>query len=274
MPKLHILSDLHYEFHADGGRSFTESLPSAKETGADALIVAGDLCPVPGLYGVFNGKSLLHALGLLCDKYPLVIFVTGNHEVYGSNKAGLDQWRAKILAQPHFKNLRWLDHEVCEVAGVRILGTPLWFQRNDRAPKHQMNDFHVISDFEEWVYKENERAKNFLCEELRENDVLITHYLPSKRSIAPRFMNSSLNAFFVCDIEDLIIARKPQLCAHGHTHDSMSYTVGPTRIVCNPFGYAGHEENPDFDPRLIIEVHPTSNAVACGAAGSKSDPLP
>jgi Icc-related predicted phosphoesterase len=267
MPKLHILSDLHYEFYLDGGRSFTDGLPSAEVTGTDALIVAGDLCPASIR---FDQNGLPRALGMLCNKYPLVVFVTGNHEAYGANKPLLDACRAKLLASPRYQNLRWLDHEVCQVKGVRILGTPLWFSESKHAPKHQMNDFHAISDFEEWVYEENRKAKNFLHAELREGDVLITHYLPSQNSVAPQFTGSPLNAFFVCDIEDLIAIRKPQLAIHGHTHSSMRYSLGKTRVVCNPFGYAGHEVNPDFDPGLVIEVKVTSPIDAT----SKSDPLP
>lgn len=257
---------------ADAGRSFVESLPSAEETGADALVVAGDLCPVPGMYGVFAKRSLPDALGLLCDKYPLVIFVSGNHEFYGSTKPALDEWRVKILTSPRCRNLRWLDHEICTVGDVRVLGTPLWFHKNNHAPKHQMNDFSVISDFEEWVYEENEQAENFLRAELHEGDVLLTHYLPSQESVAPQFAGSPLNAFFVCDIEDLIAVRKPQLAIHGHTHTSMRYSLGAPRVICNPFGYAGHEVNPEFDPGLVVEITP--NAAAFGAAGSKSIPLP
>jgi hypothetical protein len=39
---------------------------------------------------------------------------------------------------------------------------------------------------------------------------------------------------------------------HGHTHDSVDYHVGGTRIVCNSHGYGN--ENPAFNPGLVIEV--------------------
>lgn len=259
MPKIHILSDLHYEFHADAGKSFTDCLPSAEKTGADALVVAGDLCPAPGRYGTFGKRDLPNALGMLCDKYPRVIFVSGNHEFYGASWESLYECRGKILGSPRFRNLHWLDDDICELSGVRILGTSLWFRRDDHAPKDQMNDFRAIHGFEDWVYKENERAEKFLYAELRKDDVLLTHYLPSHESVAPEFAGSPLNAFFVCDIEDLIAVRKPQLAIHGHTHSSMNYPLGPTRVVCNPFGYAGHEENPKFDPGLVIDIHASTS---------------
>jgi hypothetical protein len=47
-----------------------------------------------------------------------------------------------------------------------------------------------------------------------------------------------------------------QLWIHGHTHDSFDYRLNGTRVLCNPRGYArdGVNENPMFDPQLVIEV--------------------
>ncbi len=50
------------------------------------------------------------------------------------------------------------------------------------------------------------------------------------------------------------------LWIHGHMHASSDYTVAPegtlagTRVVCNPRGYAPKHLNPNFNPRLLIEV--------------------
>jgi hypothetical protein len=46
--------------------------------------------------------------------------------------------------------------------------------------------------------------------------------------------------------------RPPELFVHGHTHCSFDYRVGQTRVLCNPHGYG--DENPDFNPSLIVEV--------------------
>jgi hypothetical protein len=67
-------------------------------------------------------------------------------------------------------------------------------------------------------------------------------------------MASALNPLFVCDLTDLIMRRQPGLWLHGHTHDSGDTQIGKTRLVCNPFGYAGRNQNPSFNDRLIIEV--------------------
>jgi hypothetical protein len=51
----------------------------------------------------------------------------------------------------------------------------------------------------------------------------------------------------------------PRYWLHGHVHKSLDYTIGDTRVICNPRGYpapGGMRENPNFDPTLTIEVGP------------------
>lgn len=249
MARLLITSDLHFEFHRDAGAAFTASLPDAVEHRIDAIVVAGDLMPE---------RRLSAALGLFCDRYPQVIFVAGNHELYGSRPDLLAATR--MAAQDRFRNLSWLEREVVEVGGVRILGTSLWFRRDPLAPRSAMNDFQAIKNFEPWVYRENEMSVEFIHRELAAGDVLVTHHLPTQRSVDPRYDGSPLNAFFVCDVEPLISDRAPTLVVHGHTHSKFDYLLpnGVTRVVCNPYGYDGHErhENAAFDRSLIVDVSP------------------
>jgi Icc-related predicted phosphoesterase len=123
-----------------------------------------------------------------------------------------------------------------------------------------MNDFRVIANFRNWVYQSNLAATNFIQGSVDENDVVITHHLPLNESISPRFMNSDLNNFYVCDMSSLIKSRGPKLWIHGHTHDSKDYevehtlTTHKTRIVCNPRGYTPNDINPDFRKDWIIEL--------------------
>ncbi|MGB7300500.1 MAG: metallophosphoesterase, partial [Burkholderiaceae bacterium] len=86
--------------------------------------------------------------------------------------------------------------------------------------------------------------------------VVVTHFAPSRKSIHPQFADSPLNACFVSDLEAHILRWQPDLWVHGHTHNSFDYSVGQTRVVCNPRGYApgGDLENPLFDPTLTLQV--------------------
>jgi predicted phosphodiesterase len=239
-----LLSDLHFEFHADAGRSFVASLDPA---GVDVLVLAGDIAVGPGIVDALSAFAARYAAST-------VLYVHGNHEYYGSTRE--DVTRITRRAVRENRNVEWLDGDVVVVEGVRFVGTTLWFPKPALVErlKGAMADFSEIRDFETWVYQENTRARRFLAAEVRHGDVVVTHHLPSWRSVSPRYTSHPLNPFFLCDMEDEILERRPALWLHGHTHDSVDATLGSTRILCNPFGYAGFETNPDFKDRLVVEI--------------------
>jgi Icc-related predicted phosphoesterase len=117
----------------------------------------------------------------------------------------------------------------------------------------QFSDFEEIQDFNPWVVEENKKFSTFLRNNLMEGDVVITHYLPSQKSVSPRFKGSQTNAFFVSEMDELIDEKKPALWVHGHTHDSADYQLSNTRIVCNPFGYP-RVLNSDYVEKLLIPI--------------------
>jgi predicted phosphodiesterase len=238
---IQVLSDVHCEFHRDGGRSFAGSLDPR---GVELLVLAGDIAV---------GAGIAEALGHFCRRYEDadVIYVHGNHEFYRADRATVRH--ATERAMEENENLTWLDASAVELRGRRVLGAPLWFRQHpDTWRKLGMADFEVIPDFEAWVYAENARAIEFFEASLAEGDVVVTHHLPSQRSVAPEFVGNPLNPFFVCDLEGLIRERRPKLWIHGHTHRSLNYLIGTTSVVCNPFGYAGIEQNSAFDDKLVV----------------------
>jgi len=263
------LSDLHLEYHADGGKEFIRSL----RTDGDVLVLAGDIARMD--VGIERTLARFRAQ-FSCP----IVLVHGNHEFHKSNRNTIV--RATRNAVSQIRGVHWLDSDLIEIDGQRILGTPLWFGRSP-APLYPVvstdeewqrgfiravgkdqhgktavlddtqADFEFIEDFHQWVYDENERAIRFLDENLREGDIVVSHYLPSRQSTPPRFDRALSNCWFVSNVEPLILDRKPALWIHGHTHDSVDYRIGTTRVVCNPMGYAGHE-NVAFDDTMLVEV--------------------
>jgi Icc-related predicted phosphoesterase len=74
--------------------------------------------------------------------------------------------------------------------------------------------------------------------------VAVTHHAPTPISIAECYKGDTLmNGAFASDLSEFIMDR-PQikLWTHGHMHNVSDYMVGETRVVCNPRGYAGHEQ--------------------------------
>jgi len=238
--KLHIFSDCHFEFHRDGGESFINSL---KPNQNEIAIIAGDLSSI---------QMLEKSFSLLCKQFGHVIFVCGNHELYGGSPSKLAICKSKI----DFLNLHWLDNSFVEIDGQRFIGSTLWFPRpNNVYAKKGLNDFVKIKDFEPWVYEQNDNSIEFLQNELRSTDILISHHFPFKQSIHPEFKNSTLNQFFFAgdQVESIVMEKKPYVTIHGHTHSSFDYEImGGMRVVCNPFGYAVYDENPAFDYNKII----------------------
>ena len=233
--RIQIISDVHSEFHQDGGRSFACSLDT---TGVDVLVVAGDL----GLMG-FN----LPILRGLCARYPHVVFVLGNHEFYGHSREQV--LRLCDQAKGQLRNLHPLENATVTIEGQRFVGSTLWFPDSHEARGRQnlLNDYTQIQDFETWVYGLNQHSIQYLSDTVCSTDVVVTHHIPTFQGVAAKWRGSPLNHYFVCPLDALIQARQPRLWIFGHTHESHDSQMGQTRLVCNPFGYLRQEENPAFD---------------------------
>ena len=64
-----------------------------------------------------------------------------------------------------------------------------------------------------------------------------------------------MNGGYHTDLSEFILDH-PEivLWTHGHTHEPFDYMIGTTRIVCNPRGYAGHDENADVFQLKYLEI--------------------
>lgn len=241
--KLLCLSDLHFEFHRDHGQSFIDSLDP---DGIDALVLAGD---------IDVGPRIVDSLAEFCLRFKHVVYVSGNHELYGHDVREIPAWRD--TARSECPNLDWLDGSVCRVGMVDFVGGTLWFpEPPPGAPTHAMNDYELIRGLVPWAYDEHRRVLASIERAMSASPplVVVTHHLPSQRSVPPEYKNSSLNPFFVVPLDRMIAREQPTLWVHGHTHNSCDYAIGDTRIVCNPFGYARHQENPSFSDHFVVEV--------------------
>lgn len=242
--KIQIVSDLHLEFG-------DYNLPSCER---DLLILAGD---------VNVGEKSVSFLKEQLEYSP-VVYILGNHEFYGHDIETITTFYTELC----LPGLHFLDNSVFEMGDIRFLGCTLWTDVNHQNKidilniKGGLNDFRLIQNGESIFTVQDSidhhlKSVNWLNHELKVpysgKTVIITHHLPSVRSIDPKFSFSSLNSAFASDLEDMISENTPDLWIHGHTHDSVNYQIGLTKIVCNPRGYC-HEINLNFDPHLIFEL--------------------
>lgn len=250
--KILTLSDLHFEFWEGRLKQALNDLFSAN--GFDVMVIAGDFLN----FEMLGQHQRMNALLRILDRGYPVVYVPGNHEYYGcSDPERVHYLLSKI--ENGFGNFHWLraGEPPVFIKGRRFIGDTMWFRERDPYTTlyaGEMNDFHMIGNFIPWVYEQNRRAVGHLEMLTQEGDIVVTHHLPSNASTPEEYKTSNLNVFYICDMEDLIIDRRPALWVHGHTHSSSDYMIGQTRVVCNPFGYVGYETNDDFDPFKIVEV--------------------
>jgi Icc-related predicted phosphoesterase len=238
-----VASDLHLEFFSDQGSEFVASWVA----GAPVLVLAGD---------VGNSHWWLEEtrhLQTLCEKYEHVLYVAGNHDYYGTELENGDARFREI--ESRIENFRFLEQEVMEIDGVKFAGTTLWFREDHKGRMYEnwMNDFRLIINLKPWVYYRNQASQNFL-RELRGTDVVITHHMPSRFSVAEEFEDHVLNRYFLCEIDDVICDLRPKLWVHGHTHVPFDYQIGETRVVCHPMGYPDEYNRPRPYGPVTVEV--------------------
>lgn len=256
--RIWILSDLHL----DVGR-----VPWQPSTIPDAevAVIAGDVCQ--GLPEAVDWAA--RTIG----PHMEVVLTAGNHEFY-NRIHDIELARGREAAATAGVHL--LEDEAVMIGGVRFCGSTLWTDyaldgigcraTAMEAARRGLNDHRRISAtlHPEWRRFRPEEAlaihqasRRFLDHALDGSPagpphVVVTHHGPAPGSVHPAYEGDPLNPAFVSDLHDLIEARRPTLWVHGHVHANRDYTVGTTRIVCNPHGYP--RENPGFREDLVIEV--------------------
>lgn len=247
--KIQFLSDTHFETHDDDGVSFIESL----DTDCDALVLAGDI--------VTQDVGIFATLERFAKRFKKIVYVPGNHEFWRTGRQGVE---IAIRKARDRLGIFALQNDSVTIDGVRFHGTTLWFPRSYAAMQlaRHWSDFLVIPGAMNslWPFDANEEAIKFLEAEVGRGDVVITHHLPSARSIDPRYVGQSTNCFYVNELDDLIRHQEPALWIHGHTHASQDYQIGSTRVVCNPYGYQPTMLNERWVRQWIVEVDPPSGS--------------
>lgn len=250
--KIRLLSDLHTEF-----RLPYKTAEFAEYRGEDVLVLAGDIAS--GSTNTIDVIKFFKAQG-----FPHIIYVAGNHEYYGGDFADFNQKMAHKCAQ--LENVHFLNPGSVVIDGVLFTGGTLWtnFAENpfsQSMARRGINDFRVIKNFDT-----NECARTYYKHldyitdsyEARGNKkvVVVTHFLPARECIAPRFRGPDLiNDYFANDLGQYISTMSNTTWLFGHTHDATDIVLGDTRVVANPHGYYNAlNDGVGFDPFKTIEV--------------------
>jgi len=241
MMQINFISDLHLEFGP------LEIEPEA----GDVLVLAGDI----------DIKGRVDWINTIASKFNHVIYVLGNHEFYNGTMDSIYKKTREGLAD----NVHLLENESITIAGVTFHGATLWSDFLNGNPMSYLRCDQAINDYRliragdgkhrfkpQIAHSLHNISKVFLQENVKEGDVVVTHMAPSLLSIHEKYKNDmNINGSYASDLSELILDTKPELWFHGHVHTSFDYTVGNTRILCNPRGYVGEELNSEFEPNAL-----------------------
>jgi len=245
--KLCLMSDLHLEFHRDGGASFCEEILDKTPT-CDVIALAGDIGVL-----AYDYEQMLYLISKLANKSSKTIFIPGNHCFYGrfyeEGVKTLESLREDFKYDSAVEichTPKWIEYK-----DYNILAGTLWFANlmPDFNTKSWLNDFNV-KHIEQYIYTENNAFIRELELTDRKNIITISHHSPTYKSVGQRFLNSPLNQFFCNDMDDLLAEKEVILSCHGHLHDAVDYMLGSTRVVSSPAGYP-REIPLDWKPKVI-----------------------
>jgi predicted phosphohydrolase len=239
--KVRILSDIHLEFEP-----FTLSY-----YGEDVLVLAGDISS-----NIKQTMSLITKY-IKDNHHPQVVFILGNHDYYSKTIKETEQYYEKV----NINRFHYLQDNSVLINGVRFYGTTLWTDMDNGNREIMSLSSTIVNDYYQikgpftaaQSYHIHCESKKHLIKCLYESIepvVVVSHHLPSYKSIDPKYKSFPVNGSFASHIDDIVV--KARMWIHGHTHTNLDYMIDNTRVICNPKGY--NDENKNFNEKLIIEI--------------------
>ncbi len=257
------MSDLHME--GMRGKSVA-SFPWSEYRGEDLLVLAGDISV--GVYDVAKVIGDFLSLG-----FPHVMYTMGNHECYHHTYAELLNFNkdlAGIFDHDSDKVTLLNCRQLVRIGDVSFFGGTLWTNFNHNpmvmdVSKMFINDFRVIDGFTpqkalDLNMQHTSYIKN-IYEQISGKKVIVTHFMPARDCIHPRWKSGDSNAallndYFANNLGPWIETLEDTTWIYGHTHDAADFMLGNTRMVCNPKGYAreSRPEESNWNPFKTIEI--------------------
>ena len=280
--KIAVASDIHLEFG---------DLDIENTQGADVLLLSGDICVAadigrPDPHGFMEGarsNRISDFFRRCSERFPHVIYILGNHEHYHGDITTSYNIIENMLASNQLSNVHLLEKEIRVINDVTFIGGTLWTDMNGGDEltlyhmKSMMNDFRVVKNSNRQFLHQgySQRVSRFMPEDAAEDFakmkgyiqaviegkadqkfVVVGHHAPSRQSTHEMYRDDTImNGGYSSDLDEFIEAH-PQirLWTHGHTHHPFDYTIGETRVICNPRGYVGHEARADEWQLITVDI--------------------
>jgi predicted phosphodiesterase len=260
--KLWIWSDPHYEQN--------DTMTAYPAPDHDVCVIAGDFAYIEDAIEMLSADPLWIGNGA-------TVYVPGNHEFYRTKRDSMESAERAAAQAAGGSRVFLLNPGEIILHGTRFLGCTLWTDFalygdlvNAMADAQiGMNDFNRIRTEEgapigkairftpEHAFRRHIRERKWLESKLAEPfdgpTVVVSLMGCSPKSVPERFVGDPLTPSFSSNLEHIIQQHQPAAWIHGHTHDSFDYSIGKTRVICNPKGYP-HEPNRNFRRDLVIEI--------------------
>ena len=212
-------------------------------------------------------KGLSWAQEHFCGR--TVIYIGGNHEYYGQ---AIPRHTEKLRDAAKTLGIYFLENESVVLDDIAYLGCMLWtdFALHGNVwlaaseAERLMNDYRRVRLSPEYrklrahdTARLHRRSLQWLRKEIPRHAgrkiVVVTHHAPSLQSVPDRFRNDPVSAAYASSLDDFVASSGVHTWIHGHVHDSADYTIGSTRVLCNPRGYP-EEINERFQAGVVVEV--------------------
>lgn len=204
---------------------------------ADVLCISGDIAAFK------HYKELESFFKFISKQFKMIFIVPGNHEYYfESLYKDIEEIQSTLP-----KNIIILNNSSYTYKGVIFYGGIYWpnLENTTSTELHAIQS--LISDFlyiEDINITELSRLHKIFVDELWEtiyNDestkdiVVLSHFPPTEKSVAEEYKGNVLNDYFTNKNDNIPSEVRYWIC--GHVHNRHEYSVGNTRVLCNPRGY-------------------------------------
>jgi Icc-related predicted phosphoesterase len=232
--KIYSIGDIHSEFY----ESMAELEPSLPMVSAKFCILAGDIGCVMSKPDMLRGT-----LQFFKKRHKHVLMVPGNHEYYKSGFQ-FEAVNKRLAIMCEEEGVILLNRRTVSIDGVTFIGATLWSAIDDSGAQG-LNDFSYVFasklDYLEQFVDDYRFIKSELLKTLDSPNkvVVVTHHLPTRRLIHPRFQGHPMNSAFYTNLVDIEMMHKIKYWFCGHTHEHGKIKHGDTILTCNPMGYPG-----------------------------------
>ena len=228
--KIDYISDLHLDSHVKTSKEATHFISKLMGSG-DILLFAGDLDE--------SSDFLVPALSVFKSFYKNVVFIPGNHDLYGNTYNRL----ACLEDIAEYYGVTVLNYNTHNFGDITVGGGPCWcdfsYTGNRweafRKYPYEMKDLSHIDPryFKHDAWKYADIVNDTFLRLEPKCDILVSHFGGKRESIEPYYKNDFSTNYFYWNGEQI---KKPWVFGHQHGR----YT-NEKNIFVNPFGYP--EEN-------------------------------